>query len=137
MYRAALMGQQTGVRRMACALGLVLGWLSGCQRQTPPSAFETCWGRVEDCNVESGEWSLRVTQSRQPALQDQVVTCVVTKDSEIYVNDLLRRIDAVQVGDEVLVVLSAEAAGPERYVVCMAQIRKELPPPPRPNWAGP
>ncbi|TWT41226.1 hypothetical protein RAS1_39200 [Phycisphaerae bacterium RAS1] len=117
----------------AAAAALVI---AGCQRLTPPSAFETCWGRVEDRNLENGEWSVRVTQSRQAALHDHVITCVVTKDSEIYVNDLLRPIDAVQVGDDVQVVLYAEAAGPERYVVSTAQVRKDLPPPPLPKLAG-
>lgn len=64
----------------------------------------------------------------------EVIACITTEDSEIYVNDRVEPLDTVRPGDTVDLVGYFEPENPrgQRLVVTFAFVRRNEPPPPPP-----
>ncbi|MGE0479652.1 MAG: hypothetical protein AB7Q17_04175 [Phycisphaerae bacterium] len=110
--------------------------LAGCEAERNLSPPETFSGVVASRDAQLGEL---VVQVRGPGGPRQPATrlCVVTKDSEIYLNGQLITLDRVEPGDTVeLFVTRDHAAGMERFAVMFAQVARPGPtpvPPPLPR----
>lgn len=122
--------------RRACLCLGALGLLGGCERAAAPRLYQTLAGWVVARHAGTGELLVRVGGSG-PA-REQTVFCVVTKDSEIYVNDMFTTIEAVRIGDAIEVVGYPDPdPRQERFVVSCARIERDLPAPPIPDLPPP
>jgi hypothetical protein len=112
-------------------LVIALGLGTGCEQRGKPQHYETLTGRVLGRQTDTGELSVSVPRRIPGKPAEQTVFCVVTKDSEIYVNDMLRSMEAIDVNDAIeLVGYYDSDPRQERFVVSFAYIdRRELPPP--------
>lgn len=124
------------MRRLPLSL-LVAGmlvWLTGCTRQEQQQPYQVFSGRVKALDVETGELFVRPDEAPRPWRSDRNVPCVVTKDSEIYINDRFSDIDDIRVGDRLELVGYRDA---DRFVVTFAEISRAQRPPPEPNLQPP
>lgn len=118
-------------RIISCALGLsAVMLLGGCQRPAPTHAYRVLTGTVILCNAETGELTVLVTPGTRRRLHKDRVHCVLTEDSEVYVNDRFSSLHEVRVGDKVEIIGYRE---PDRrlesFVVGTASFQQPLPPP--------
>ncbi len=109
-------------------VGLVAVGLVGCERPTPSHAYTVLAGTVLSCNPEAGELTLELRD--QPARKwSGRVPCVLTKDSEVYVNDRFSSLAEIQVGNAVEVIGYREANRRlETFVVAYAYVEQPGPP---------
>lgn len=86
----------------------------GCEQRVEPPDYRVFVGRISARNATTGEIVVSVPASdlrpeEAAAANDagengKALMCVLTKDSEIYVNDRFSRFEAIEVGDEVEIV---------------------------------
>lgn len=109
-------------------VGLVVLGLAGCERPTASHAYTVLAGTVLSCNPEAGELTLELRD--QPARKwTGRVPCVLTKDSEVYVNDRFSSLAEIQVGNPVEVIGYREASRRlETFVVAFAYVEQPGPP---------
>ena len=122
-------------RTSALALGLLAVCATGaCSRQAPSNRHEELSGIVEALQPETGRLTLRNTGTRPEPADDQKVSCLLTNDTEIYINDRVRSLDAIQVGDTIeLFGYRDPNPRAERFIVRMAYIARNEAPPPEPD----
>lgn len=105
---------------------------AGCNRDQVSPRYETLTGVVTLWSADAGELTVRVNA---PSASPSERTCIVTKDSEVYVNDRLAGPDSIAVGDAVSVIGYRNAAArDDRVVVSTARLERPLPPPSRPDF---
>lgn len=111
--------------------------LAGCERMATPSYFSVLRGTLKSVNQDTGDLSIDALR-RTP--RGEVVSteyCLLTKDSEIYINDRFAAISQVQIGDQVELVGCRDAtAGVDRFHVTYAQFNRPVPPAPPPLIAA-
>lgn len=93
------------------APSLLLGVLSvtclaiaGCDHPAPAPRYLVQSGTVTTCSFDTGELTIATRQRTAGPPRAETVDCVVTKDSEVYVNGRFARFDAINVGDAVTLV---------------------------------
>jgi hypothetical protein len=105
-------------------------WL--CSTET--NRYNVLAGKVVACHPDTGELTVRVSRRTVEGPAEHTLYCVVTRDSEIYVNDKFSAIDEIQLGDAVeLVGYRDPNPQLERFVVSFAYFDHPLPAPPRPE----
>ena len=110
----------------ALVVGLLPLGLVGCDRPQASHGYTVLAGTVMNCNAETGELSLELRD--QPARKwTGRVPCVLTKDSEIYVNDRFSTLLEIQVGDSVEVIGYPEKNRLETFVVAFAYVEQPGP----------
>lgn len=126
----------TKIRRgllLAIAVGL-LPQLVACSRQDPPSPYQVFSGTVKALDTETGELFIRPKRAPHPWRFDRNVPCVVTKDSEIYMNDRFSRLDEIVVGD---LIESVGYRDHDRFVLSLVSVTRIQPEPPLPELSPP
>ena len=105
----------------------------GCEQQRPPSHYSVLTGKVIACHTDTGELNVRATRRTPQGPAEETVYCLITRDSEIYVNDKFSSIDEIQIGDLVeLVGRHDPNPQAEQFVVSAAYLDHPLPPAPQP-----
>lgn len=128
MYACAtLLHRRWGVW-CACAL---LACLGACRRPNTPSEHAALSGRVALVRADTLELTL------QPASMFQgrplrSIMCLLTRDSELYINDRLADLKELQLGDQLQLVgyYENKDAPEERFVVVAGYVVRSEPPPP-------
>ncbi len=116
----------------ALALLAVCG-SSGCERRPPPSRFDVLTGTVAGLRADTGELTVRTGLERPDGIDDQNVTCLITSDAEVYINDKFSSIAEIDIGDDVQLIGYVDPdPRTERFLVSLARISRSaaLPPPP-------
>lgn len=118
----------------ALALGVLLAALiAGCEQSTRPSHFTTLFGRVKTCNSETGELAISTIRRTGQGETPETEYCLITKDSEIYVNERFAAIGLILVGDEVSVFgYRDQTPTLARFIITAAYFERPLPPAPDP-----
>jgi hypothetical protein len=125
-----------GLVPLACALAAGLN--AGCERTRSPRQYATLTGHVLACHTDTGELSVRVPRKQPGTPSEQPIFCVITKDSEIYVDDMFSTMAAIEVNDTIeLVGYHDPDPRQERFVVSFAYVDRQLPPPPLPELPPP
>lgn len=126
------------VRLVGVALGALLGAVGGCEERRVPARYSVLVGRVIACQPATGELTVRVSRRTPSGPVEETLYCLVTRDSEIYVNDKLSSLGEIQIGDAVELIGRRESgATPRRFVIAMAYFERPLPPlPPPPPLAS-
>lgn len=107
---------------------------AGCEPRPQPNRYSVLAGKVVACHTDTGELSIRASRRTAEGPAEQTVYCLVTCDSEIYVNDKFSSIEEIQLGDAVELVGRRDPNPQlERFVVSFAYFDHPLPPPPRPE----
>lgn len=110
-----------------------LATLGGCGRQASSQRYETLAGQVLSIQPETGELEARV-MNPSTAESGQTIHCVVTRDTEIYVNDRASSIRDVAVGDRVeLIGYRASDPRVASFIVSFAFVDHPLTWPPVPE----
>lgn len=120
---------------MLCTLLAALAAaVAGCDGAPAAREYSVLVGWIESYNVETGDLTLRVTQVTGDRPSADVVQCQVTRDTEIYVNDMFRTMDHIRVGDRAeLVGYHDPNPRIERFVVSYAHLDQRPPPPAPPD----
>jgi hypothetical protein len=120
-------GRRAGRAAIACSVTVAL-LLTGCEPSSAPGTYRSRTGTVEGVRLETGQLLVRFDGAA-----DRRVPCLITNDTEIYINDRFSRIENIQIGDEVELLGYADPNNPrgERFVLSFARIeRTETDPPP-------
>lgn len=132
-------------RRGAAAVVGVLAMLcaAGCEQHSGASDYRIFRGVITSLNNETGELVLEATVADRPGVEDPAAGarrsarvartvkyfCDVTKISEIYINDQLRRMPDLSVGDRAEIIVSRESELPlERFAVAFVYVNRDVPP---------
>jgi len=118
--------------RASVAISL-LGLVAGCEPGPSSPHYTVLRGVVLSCHPETGDLSIHPTgtSSRWPA--DAQAPCIVTKASEVYINDRFSSMAEIRLGAEVELVGYRDANPPlERFVVTYAYVDQPEPPAPEP-----
>lgn len=114
--------------RLALIIPLVL---AGCQPPPARHTYAVLAGEVLSCHPRTGELTMRAAGALRRG--DDTVYCVLTQDSEIYINDRFSAIDAISIGDSIELVGYRDARPPlERFVVSFAHVARAEPMAPAP-----
>ena len=123
-------------RRFAFAIVLpaALTCAAGCQPQRPPNHYGVLAGKVIACHADTGELTVQGSRRTPEGPAEETVYCLITRDSEIYVNDRFASLAEIQIGDTVELVGRRDPNPQvERFVVSFAYFDHPLPEPPRPE----
>jgi len=107
----------------------------GCEDElATPNPYTVLAGKVLSCHADTGELTVRISRRSVAGPTEKAIYCVVTRDSEIYVNDKFSSIEEIQLGDAVELV-GYDDPNPrlQRFVVSFAYFDHPLPPPPAPE----
>ncbi len=114
---------------------LVLLAVTSCRDEEPPRRFSVYSGTVQSVQVDAGELTVRVPAAAAGDAGADELSCVVTRDSELYVNDRFAGLVEIAPGDEVELIGHADPNPRlERFVVSFAYVNHPLPPAPVPRW---
>ncbi|RMF70774.1 MAG: hypothetical protein D6744_18940 [Planctomycetota bacterium] len=104
--------------------------VGACDRPRPPHKYVALSGTVAACHPQTGELTVRLTDPSSRRARDDQLECVVTSDSEIYINDMFSTLDRVQIGDRIELVGYRDASRPiESFVVSFAYCEHTAPTP--------
>src|SRR5262245_40683311 len=110
-------------RLLHALLAAAVVLIAGCERKNAPPAYEVREGVVVERHSDTGELAVRVVQQKRDKTEERTIFCIVTKDSEVYINDVLSRLDAVNVGDAIEIVGYPEPTPRfERFVISFAHV---------------
>jgi len=113
---------------MAAAALLIL--VGGCERRADEKAYQVFTGVVRALDVETGEVFVRPDELPDWWHGGRTIFCVVTKDSEAYLNDRFAAIEEIGVGDTIEVIGYRDG---ERFVVTQANVARAEPLPAEPR----
>lgn len=107
---------------------------AGCERSAAPPEYRAVSGSVEACQPDTGELTVRQPPRELRTRGDEPLHCVITKDSEIYVNDRFTTIRDIETGDRVeLIGYRDPSPQQERFVVTYGYVLHPLEKPPLPE----
>jgi hypothetical protein len=109
---------------------------AGCSGAAAAPHFESLTGRVAACHAETGE--LLVEADARPLPNSpagaSIVHCVLTRSSEVYIDDVLSPLTAIARHDRVeLIGYRTSAIDAGALVVSLARIARERPAAPTPE----
>ena len=108
--------------------------IAGCEDERTPARFSVFSGKVLSYHAETGEMTVRGARRRDRDGQEHTIHCLITRDSEIYINDMLCSIDDIQLGDAVEMIGREDAsADPMSFLVSYAYIEHPTTPAPPPD----
>ncbi len=108
--------------------------LAGCSNEPARYRHELLVGVVDAVQPETGRLVVRGPSPRGGTEEDVSVACLLTNDSELYINDKFSNFDAIRFGDSIEVIGYRRAdPPPERLVVSLAYITRHEPPPRAPD----
>ena len=121
-----------GLLCAACAL-------VGCdERPRPPVRYSVLAGHVVGCYPDTGELTICGLRRTTSGPTEAATYCLVTRDTEIYINDRLSSIEEIQIGDPVELIGRPDPDPQlERFVIAFAYLDQPLPAPPTPELAAP
>jgi hypothetical protein len=91
-------------------------------------------GTVESVRADTGQLTVRVLSPRAEESESERVSCLLTSDAEVYVNDKCSSLEAISIGDTVeLIGYPDPSPRAERFLVCLALITRNEPLPPEPD----
>jgi len=112
----------------------------GCEARREPGHYSVLAGEVIACQPDTGELTIRGPRRTAEGPEEQTSYCLITRDSEIYINDRFSSIREIRPGDTVELIVRRDSdpqsgpdAGLQRYVVAFAYVDRPLPPAPRPE----
>lgn len=119
-------------------LALVL-CAAGCREPGGSTHYEVFGGTVETLRADTFDLTIRPGDEWAGRVPGPAVSCLLTKNTEIYINDRFSRFDAIAIGDgvELIGYFEDAAAGGQRYVVSFAYITRNEPLPPAPDLSLP
>ncbi len=110
----------------------------GCEKPSTSSEYSVVDGTVEGLRADTFELTVRAGEHWPGMAPDSIISCLLTKDAEIYVNDRFSGFDAIAVGDDVELIGYPEPnRRGERFVVATASIRRAEPLPDPPDLSPP
>ena len=113
---------------------LVACLLAGCGEQGRPERHEALIGTIESLHADTGQLTVRARGFRPEPDSEQSISCLLTSDAEIYVNDKFSDLAGLAVGDSVeLVGYREPIPRSERFLVALARVRCAAPPAPAPD----
>ena len=117
--------------RTVGAVGLfALLTLGACDEPRAPHKYVVLSGIVAACHPQTGELTVRLSESSSRRTKDDRLECVVTSDSEVYINDMFSSIERIQIGDQVELIGYRDVSRPiESFVVSFAYCDHSAPTP--------
>lgn len=110
---------------------LTLWAVVGCDPQRRPSDHLVLTGTVEGTRADTGLLLVRVEEPAAARFKNKRIACLLPNDAEIYINDKFTTFDAIEIGDTVELMGHVERnPREERFVVSVAEIKHNEPPPP-------
>jgi hypothetical protein len=106
----------------------------GCSRQEPQSDYNAFTGTVRALDPDAGEVFVRTNRAPAGWRTDRDIPCVVTKDSEIYINDRFSEFQDIRYGDTAKLVGYRDK---DHFVVTFLIVARSEPAPPLPELAEP
>lgn len=127
------------IRTVALTLTtLVLASLRGCPPPDSTTRYEVLLGTVVGLRAETGQLTVQTVESHPDGSKSRKISCLLTKTTEIYVNDRFSSFDAIAMGDTVRLVGHRDPEPQtERLVVSFANILRNEPLPPEPDLSPP
>ena len=127
---------KTGILMCCAAILTALPLISGCDDPPPGAHYSVIAGKVLACHSDTGDLRIRATRLVSETPTDETMYCIITGESEIYVNDKLSTMDEIQLGDEVELIGHRDPdPRTRRFVVSFAYLDHSLPPPAPPVFA--
>lgn len=128
--------------RLAGTTGLLLVLalcVSGCREPGGSTHYEVFGGTVEALRADTFDLTIQPGERWAGPGAGPTVSCLLTKNTEIYINDRFSRFDAIAIGDTVELIGCFEEAAPggRRFVVSFAYITRNEPLPPPPDLSPP
>lgn len=116
------------------AAAIAAGLAGGCRPPSVTSSYEALAGTVEAVRSDTFELVVRLHPRAAERARASTVTCLCTKDTEIYLNDRFSAFDVLTVGDTLELIGYYEPNNPrgERFVVSFAYVVRQEAPPPEP-----
>jgi hypothetical protein len=78
--------------------------LCGCDRAVPRHHYTLIAGTISAIHDDTGQITLRPTSESGAPPASQSIDCVITKDSEIYVNDRFSALADLAIGDPIEII---------------------------------
>ncbi len=117
---------------------LLLAALCGCPPPGSTTRYEVLLGTVVALRAETGQLTVQTVESHPSGSKSRKISCLLTKTTEIYVNDRFSSFDAIAMGDTVrLVGFRDPDPQTERFAVSFANITRNEPLPPEPDLSPP
>ncbi len=108
--------------------------VAGCEPVPVAPHYKVLVGTVTASYPQTGELTVRVSTETPGVNQSRRVYCVVTRESELYVNDRFASLDAIRIGDTVELVGYVDRDRQlSQFVVSLAYVRQPQPPAPDPE----
>jgi hypothetical protein len=125
----------------AGALLLLLG-MPACESRPAPDPCKSmrhsgASGNVVSVDLETDELFLRITQTRTGARRDRTMVYKFEPESEIYIDDALRELADVKVGDSANIISHPDPLREGGTVAVLVVIDRNEPPLPDPDWMNP
>jgi len=103
--------------------------LCGCSEHESPSDYLAFSGTIRGLDAETGELFVRADERVRGWRTDRDIPCVVTKDSEIYVNDRFSQFADIRITDRFTL---AGYRDKDHLAVTMLRVDRPEAPPPEP-----
>jgi hypothetical protein len=109
--------------------------LAGCEGEYEVPNYRGLVGTISSIDPETSEVFVRqqIATAGGDTIQRTVV-CLVNRGSELYVNDLVRPLAALQPGDEIEVLAAPDSRVRGRVIVATANVKRPAPAPTPPEW---
>jgi len=127
---------QSAAILIAGALALLA---TGCDQQSATSEYRVVNGTVVRLAADTDcEMTVQIDAAEAQREGRDTVTCLLTNDTEVYVNDRFSDLDDIVMGDAVQLI-GYRKSNPrgERFVLAYAKVTRNDPPPPPPNLEPP
>lgn len=120
-------------------IGVVLLLVSyGCSRpQEKGGAYLVFGGTVRGVSPETGKLHVVISEPRGSDWMGRTMECVLTSDSELYLNDRFATLSEIQERDSVQVIGYFDRDEREQFWVTQAEVSRPVPPPPVPVLGAP
>lgn len=123
---------------LQCLSWLLVAGLGGCGRsESGAGRYQTVLGVVAGRWTDTGRMSVRVVRGRGESRTEQEIECVVTADSELYLNERFAGLSEVSVDDKVQVFGYFDRTDARQFWVTLAYVTRQKEPAPFPRLAAP
>lgn len=113
-------------------LALLFG-VAGCRQAPQPPAYRGLVGEVFSTDLETSELFVRYREPGFGSAASGTQVCLLTPESEIFLNDRVSDLAALENGDRVEVIGHVDRANRQRLVVGTAYVTRRVDIPPGPE----